>query len=320
MLSDKVRGVLDTRAEVVCAVDSSCLMHIGGGLSRGRSGVRTGPPRGDPRLDRGRAVAVSGFPAAARRSLADSQLRANLARATSTIRDKRARVVAELPDWEELRAAGAAIKDRALLRSGRPARAAGVAGRSPPAGRCTGRGTATKRARSWPASRARTGVDEVVKVKSIATDEISLNERARRRRRPGGRDRPRRADHPARRRLPVAHPRPGDPPQPGRDPGHLPARAGPRRPHRRAGGARRGGPAAPAREVPVGADGGERGELRGGGDRQRLRRRVRGQRPDVHDAARGARDGDGGGEGGARAGATWRSSSSCCRARRPGSG
>ncbi len=40
MLSDKLRGVLDTRAEVVCSVDSSCLMHIGGGLSRGRSGVR----------------------------------------------------------------------------------------------------------------------------------------------------------------------------------------------------------------------------------------------------------------------------------------
>lgn len=40
MLSDKVRGVLDTRAEAVCAVDSSCLMHIGGALSRGRSGVR----------------------------------------------------------------------------------------------------------------------------------------------------------------------------------------------------------------------------------------------------------------------------------------
>src|SRR6185436_13864195 len=28
MLSDKVRNVLDTNAEVVCAVDSSCLMHI----------------------------------------------------------------------------------------------------------------------------------------------------------------------------------------------------------------------------------------------------------------------------------------------------
>jgi L-lactate dehydrogenase complex protein LldE len=41
MLSDKVRNVLDTHAEVVCAVDSSCLMQIGGGLARGRTGVRT---------------------------------------------------------------------------------------------------------------------------------------------------------------------------------------------------------------------------------------------------------------------------------------
>jgi L-lactate dehydrogenase complex protein LldE len=41
MLSDKVRDVLDTQAEVLCAVDSSCLMHIGGGLTRGRAGVRT---------------------------------------------------------------------------------------------------------------------------------------------------------------------------------------------------------------------------------------------------------------------------------------
>src|ERR671910_1185593 len=60
-------------------------------------------------------MAVTGFPAAARRSLGDNQLRANLARATSTIRDKRTRVVAELPDWEQLRASGSAIKDRALL-------------------------------------------------------------------------------------------------------------------------------------------------------------------------------------------------------------
>lgn len=41
MLSDKMQNVIATRAEVVCAVDSSCLMHIGGGLSRGRTGVRT---------------------------------------------------------------------------------------------------------------------------------------------------------------------------------------------------------------------------------------------------------------------------------------
>jgi L-lactate dehydrogenase complex protein LldE len=41
MLTDKMREVLDSGAEVVCAGDRSCLMHIGGGLSRIRSGVRT---------------------------------------------------------------------------------------------------------------------------------------------------------------------------------------------------------------------------------------------------------------------------------------
>jgi L-lactate dehydrogenase complex protein LldE len=41
MLADKMRGVLSTRAEVCTAGDSSCLMHIGGGLSRLRTGVRT---------------------------------------------------------------------------------------------------------------------------------------------------------------------------------------------------------------------------------------------------------------------------------------
>ena len=41
MLSDKVRHVLDTRAEVCTAADTSCLMHIGGALRRQRAGVRT---------------------------------------------------------------------------------------------------------------------------------------------------------------------------------------------------------------------------------------------------------------------------------------
>jgi L-lactate dehydrogenase complex protein LldE len=41
MLADKMRNVLDTGAEAVSAGDSSCLMHIGGGLSRLRSGTRT---------------------------------------------------------------------------------------------------------------------------------------------------------------------------------------------------------------------------------------------------------------------------------------
>ena len=41
MLSDKMRCVLDTSAEVLCAADTSCLMHIGGGLHRQRAGVAT---------------------------------------------------------------------------------------------------------------------------------------------------------------------------------------------------------------------------------------------------------------------------------------
>jgi L-lactate dehydrogenase complex protein LldE len=41
MMADKVRHVRDTGAEVLCAGDNSCLMHIGGGLSRLRTGVRT---------------------------------------------------------------------------------------------------------------------------------------------------------------------------------------------------------------------------------------------------------------------------------------
>jgi L-lactate dehydrogenase complex protein LldE len=41
MLADKVQGVLDTGAEVCAAADNSCLLHIGGALSRQRSAVRT---------------------------------------------------------------------------------------------------------------------------------------------------------------------------------------------------------------------------------------------------------------------------------------
>lgn len=41
MLADKMAAVVTTGAEVCTAGDSSCLMHIGGGLSRLRCGVRT---------------------------------------------------------------------------------------------------------------------------------------------------------------------------------------------------------------------------------------------------------------------------------------
>ena len=41
MLADKMRNIAATGAEVCTAGDSSCLMHIGGGLSRMRAGIRT---------------------------------------------------------------------------------------------------------------------------------------------------------------------------------------------------------------------------------------------------------------------------------------
>src|SRR6186997_2312148 len=115
------------------------------------------------------------FPVAARRELQNPQLRTNLRRATTTIRGKRANVVAELPDWEELRLAGEAIKratmadlDHYLLQL-----EAAV----------TARGGVVHWARD--ANEANrivcdlvlaTGETEVVKVKSIATQEIGLNE------------------------------------------------------------------------------------------------------------------------------------------------
>ncbi len=40
MLSDKVRCLLNSGAEICAAVDNSCLMHIGGALSRQRAGMR----------------------------------------------------------------------------------------------------------------------------------------------------------------------------------------------------------------------------------------------------------------------------------------
>ena len=118
---------------------------------------------------------VEGFPAAARRELANAQLRSNLRNATGTIRDKRERVVAEVPDWEELREAGRAIKadvlarlDDYLLQFEKAVHATG--------GRVHWARDAAE-ANSIVVEIARGhGVDEVVKVKSLTTDEIELND------------------------------------------------------------------------------------------------------------------------------------------------
>ena len=114
------------------------------------------------------------FQRSARDALADTQLRTNLARATHTIRTKRAAAVAELDDWEELREAGRAIKARTLRHLDRyllqleesVTRAGGIVHWAPDAG-------AANRIVAEVAQAH--GVDEVVKVKSITTDEIGLN-------------------------------------------------------------------------------------------------------------------------------------------------
>ncbi|HSS59290.1 MAG TPA: lactate utilization protein B [Solirubrobacteraceae bacterium] len=117
-----------------------------------------------------------GFPRAARAALADSQLRRNLGHATTTIREKRARVVGEVPDWEALRDAGAEIKDRALRHldvhlerlEESVQRAGGTLHWA--------RDGAEAAAVVADVARAH-GSDEVIKVKSLATDEIDLNGR-----------------------------------------------------------------------------------------------------------------------------------------------
>src|SRR4051794_11965697 len=116
------------------------------------------------------------FPAAARLTLRDTQLRRNLAKATSTIREKRARAVGELDDWEALREAGEAIKaytmatlDEQLERlEASVTRAGGTVHWA--------RDGAEANAIVAGIARAQ-GAREVIKVKSLATDEINLNDR-----------------------------------------------------------------------------------------------------------------------------------------------
>ena len=115
------------------------------------------------------------FPEAAREAVGNAQLRRNLAKATGTIRAKRAAVVGELPDWAQLRAAGAAIKDDVLAHLDTHLTRFEAA--------ATERGSTVHWARDADEANrivtdlvAATGAREVVKVKSMATAEIGLNE------------------------------------------------------------------------------------------------------------------------------------------------
>ncbi|GAA2719029.1 MULTISPECIES: lactate utilization protein B [Streptomyces] len=119
-------------------------------------------------------LGMPAFPRAAAVSTRDATLRANLRRATGTIRARREAAVAELTDWQQLRAAAAAVKDRTLrhldrylLQLEENVTSAG--------------GTVHWAADAEEANRIvtdlvrATGEHEVVKVKSMATQEIGLN-------------------------------------------------------------------------------------------------------------------------------------------------
>ncbi len=126
----------------------------------------------------GTFVGMPKFPVAARAALGDSQLRHNLAHATATIRAKRQRVVDEVDascDWEALRLAGAGVKESALRSLGDHLERLEET--------LTANGATVHWARDAAEANAvvasiarRHGVDEVVKVKSMVTQEIGLNE------------------------------------------------------------------------------------------------------------------------------------------------
>ncbi|WP_344239571.1 lactate utilization protein B, partial [Actinocorallia libanotica] len=120
-------------------------------------------------------VGMPSFPEAAREAVADTRLRSNLAHATGTIRDRRARAVGELDDWAELRESAKQIKDHTLAHLGHYLTVLEE--------KVTAAGGTVHWARDAAEANAlvarlvrETGEREVVKVKSMATQEIGLNE------------------------------------------------------------------------------------------------------------------------------------------------
>ncbi len=121
-------------------------------------------------------LGIPPFPEAAAGAVNDARLRHNLRKATHTIRDKRAAVVDELhEDWQRLRAEGAAVKEHTLRHLDRyleqleesVQRAGGRVHWASDAAEANEIVTRLVRA---------TGETDVVKVKSMATQEIELNE------------------------------------------------------------------------------------------------------------------------------------------------
>lgn len=126
----------------------------------------------------GETASAAPFPQAARQALGDAQLRRNVRHATDVIRGKRARVVAEMPDWEALRTAGAAIKAFTLAHldffleqfEARCRAAGGQVHWAQDADEAVAIAQQLIRA-ATPAD----GHAEVIKVKTMTSDEVGLN-------------------------------------------------------------------------------------------------------------------------------------------------
>ena len=269
----------------------------------------------------------AGVPDAARAALADTQLRRNLAHATRTIRAKRAAVVAEVEDWEELRLAGAAVKEARAAHLDHPPRDSSRsrwsrAGATVHWARDAAEACAIV-ADGRPRPRRRRGGQG--QVDGDPGDRPQRGAGGRGDRRLG--DRPRRAHRPARRRPALATSwcprstatgprsarssarRMGDVGRPAPDdltdePAVL---AGAARQHLREKFLR-------AKVAVV------RRQLRRRRHRHARRGRVRGQRPDVPDPARGAGVAWSASRRSCRRGPTSTRCCGCCRARRPASG
>jgi L-lactate dehydrogenase complex protein LldF len=115
------------------------------------------------------------FPVAARKALGNAQMRHNISHATHTIRAKRNEVVSECSDWELLRLAGSALKQNVMARL--PELLEQLERN------VTARGGVVHWARDGEEANRivtdlikATGSTDVVKVKSMATEEIGLNE------------------------------------------------------------------------------------------------------------------------------------------------
>jgi L-lactate dehydrogenase complex protein LldF len=115
------------------------------------------------------------FPEAAHDALLDGQLRSNMGRAMATIRAKRLIAVGELSDWEELREAGSQIKAQVMARLPEYLEQleANVVARGGQVHWARDSGEANRIVADLIRA---TGSPEVIKVKSMATEEIELND------------------------------------------------------------------------------------------------------------------------------------------------